>query len=138
MLVISKDILGKILKQGMAESPLEACGYLAGKGANILKHYPMKNIDKSTDHFSLDPKEQFAVIKNVRAEGLELIAVYHTHPRSQARPSAEDIRLAFDPSIIYVIVSLLDKVPSLKAYRIIKGVVNEEGVVIKDNGGNNG
>jgi proteasome lid subunit RPN8/RPN11 len=127
MLVINKDIIDKIMEQGRREAPLEACGYLAGKDEKIVKYYPMKNIDKSTDHFSLDPKEQFAVIKDVRGEGLELIAVYHTHPKSYARPSSEDIRLAYDPNIIYIIVSLLDN--AVRAYRIIKGVVSEEEVI---------
>jgi proteasome lid subunit RPN8/RPN11 len=120
---ISKGILEMIYEQAEEEAPLEACGYLAGKEGVITSHYKMTNVDKSETHFSLDPKEQFQVAKSVRANGSDLIAVYHSHPASPARPSEEDIRLAHDSSIIYVIVSLENEDRTCAAFTIKNGIV---------------
>ncbi len=123
---ITKGILEKIYEQAEEEAPLEACGYLAGKEGFITSRYKMTNVDKSETHFSLDPKEQFQVAKSVRADGSNLIAVYHSHPASPARPSEEDIRLAHDSSIIYVIVSLENENRTCGAFTIKNGMVTPE------------
>ena len=123
---ISKGILNKIYEQAEEEAPLEACGYLAGKEDVITAHYRMTNVDQSETHFSLDPKEQFRVAKSVRADGSELVAVYHSHPASPARPSEEDIRLAHDSSIIYLIVSLENGHRTCGAFTIKDGLVTPE------------
>ena len=123
---ISKGILEKIYRQAEEEAPLEVCGYLAGKEGVVTSHYEMTNVDQSETHFTLDPKEQFQVAKSVRANGTELIAVYHSHPTSPARPSEEDIRLAHDSSIIYVIVSLENDNRTCGAFKIKDGTVTTE------------
>ncbi len=100
---IKKFIIDEIKEHGLKDAPIEACGYLAGiKRDNIiLKSIKMKNVDNSPEHFSFDVKEQFAVMKNLRNEGLEILGVYHTHPITAARMSEEDIRLANDINLIY-------------------------------------
>jgi proteasome lid subunit RPN8/RPN11 len=117
MIQIKQDLVDQIIDHAQRVDPIEACGYLAGKGDVVLKMYPMTNIDHSPEHFSLDPLEQLKVRKEARRDGMDIIAVYHSHPASPARPSDEDIRLAHDPDIIYVIVSLASDEPVLKAYK---------------------
>lgn len=123
---IPQHIVEAIYAQAVQETPVEACGYLAGKEAEVFKHYPMTNADQSAEHFSLDPKEQFAIIKQTRAEGLDIIAVYHSHPATPARPSEEDIRLAYDPNISYVIASLANNQHTIKSFTIKNGNVEQE------------
>ena len=132
MLTITSELIARILEQGQKAKPLEACGYLAGIDGQITEIYPLTNIDQSPEHFSLDPKEQFAAIKAARGAGLEILAVYHTHPQSPARPSAEDIRLAYGPNIIYLIVSLLPEEVRTRAFKITNGQVTEEKLTIKE------
>jgi len=108
--------------------PIEACGYLAGKNGEISESFPMSNIDKSPEHFSFDPKEQFKVIKAARAKGLELIVVYHSHPASPARLSKEDLRLAYDPNTIHLIYSLLNQ--EIKAFKVVNGDIKEEAIEV--------
>ncbi len=129
---IPKDIVDVIFAQGEKETPNEACGYLAGRDGVVAKAIPLTNADHSPDHFSLDPREQFAIIRRLRADGLEAVAVYHTHPASPARPSAEDIRLAYDPAILYVIASLQGR-HDIQAFHICQGRVTPEPILIEEN-----
>jgi len=131
---IPREIIDTILAQGERETPNEACGYLAGTAGEVKKAIPLTNVDRSPKHFSLDPREQFAALRQVRAEGLEILAVYHTHPATPARMSAEDIRLAYDPAIVYVIVSLVPGRREAKAFRIRQGTVTDETLVVEDKG----
>ena len=129
---IKKDIQDKIIKHAQEEAPIEACGYLASQDGVIVRHYEMKNIDQSLEHFSFDPKDQFFVVRDARAQGPEISAVYHSHPASPARPSAEDIRLAYDPSLSYVIVSLAGGRRDVKSFRIVRSNAAAEEMEIID------
>ena len=127
---IKKDILKSIIAHAKKLVPIEACGYLAGQDDVIIKHYELTNTDQSKEHFSFDPAEQFATVKDARANGLNVSAVYHSHPETPARPSQEDIKLAYDPNISYVIVSLADGGEDVKSFRIKDGQVSPEDIEI--------
>lgn len=134
ILQITKSVYDEMVGHAQRQMPLEACGYLAGITATpsrpsgdspldpvMAKTFiPMTNIDKSPEHFTFDPKEQFAAIKQVRQSGESLLAVYHSHPETPARLSAEDVRLFNDPNMIYVIVSLAAATPEVNAYTVRK------------------
>ena len=125
-LEIPSNIFERMVEQAKAEAPIEACGILAGSGGKVEKLYKMTNADKSCDHFMMEPKEQFTVVKDIRSAGLKMLAIYHSHPQTPARPSAEDIRLAFTPDVIYVIVSVQDaKRPNVKGFLIEDDMVTE-------------
>jgi proteasome lid subunit RPN8/RPN11 len=121
---IPSDIFEKMVAQAKAQAPVEACGILAGKNNRVEKLYEMTNADNSNDHFMMEPKEQFAVAKDIRSAGLEMQAIYHSHPATQAKPSAEDIRLSLTPDVTYVILSLQNpKNPDVKGFAIEDSVV---------------
>ncbi|HIJ90468.1 MAG: M67 family metallopeptidase [Desulfobulbaceae bacterium] len=124
-LKITQKIVNAVLAHGRRAEPNEACGYLAAKDGVINRIFELTNIDEAPDHYSMDPVEQFATVRQIRAEGLQLAAAYHTHPETPARPSVEDIRLANDPNIVYLIGSLMAGVEPVLAYKIKKGVVTE-------------
>ena len=126
MLKIPKKIVEKIIKQGLSDAPLEACGILAGKDGQVEKIYLMTNRDNSNEHYTMVPEEQFRVVKDIRNNGFEMLAIYHTHPETPARPSQEDISLALTPDVIYVIASLVDaKKPDIMGFLIEDGLVNK-------------
>lgn len=104
---------------------MEACGYLAGRLQIADTFYPLTNAVQSGERFSFDPKEQFRIHKQARAQGLEIYAVYHSHPASTARPSAEDIRQAHDPGKLHVIISLAGGREDVKTFRIQNAQVTE-------------
>jgi proteasome lid subunit RPN8/RPN11 len=92
----------------------------------------MTNSDHSADHFLMEPAEQFKVVKSLRAAGRRVLAIHHSHPASPSRPSAEDIRLALTPDVLYTILSLQGPAnPVLKAFAICEGVVTEHPLAIE-------
>ena len=123
---IKKSIVEQLIQHARADVPLEACGYLAEAGAVVTALFRMKNADASPEHFSFESAEQFAAVRQMRTAGVRLRAVYHSHPASPARPSPEDIRLANDPALSYVIVSLAGGQPEVKSFRIRDGQVAVE------------
>ncbi len=126
MLHILKETLDAVIAHAGAEAPCEACGYLAAKHGIVVRHYPLTNVDASPEHFSLRPEEQFAAVREMRAAGLHLKAVYHSHPTSAAEPSEEDIQLAGDPDISYVIVSLEGGPGRVRSFKIRGGRAERE------------
>lgn len=131
MLEIPETIHKAVVDHAQSGFPLEVCGILGGSGGVVTSHYPMTNTDASNEHFMMDPKEQFAVVKALRAAGEEMLAIYHSHPESPARPSQEDIRLALTPNVCHLIVSVMDReAPVAKAFKISDGVVEPVAVTL--------
>lgn len=130
MLKINKEVIEAIVDHAKREAPLEACGYLAGKDGVAVMAYPLTNADTSENHFSPKPEEQFAAVRQMRAAGQRLCAVYHSHPCSEAEPSEEDIRLAYAPEISYVIISLAGGTEMVRSFTIESSVVAKEEVKI--------
>ena len=126
MVTMDKVVIPGMIAHAKQEAPIEACGYLAEKDGVIVKQYGLKNTDASREHFSLDPEEQFEAVRDMRQNGLKLAAVYHSHPTTAARPSQEDIKLAYDPGLSYVIISLAGEAASLSSFRIRDGQVTSE------------
>lgn len=122
---LTQEAYEAVVAQARAELPNEACGYLLGNGDVVTQNYPMTNADKSPEHFSIVPSEQFAALRYARANGLKIIANWHSHPSTPSRPSAEDIRLAFDPTIAYFILSLAEEEPVFNAFWIKDGEVQK-------------
>jgi [CysO sulfur-carrier protein]-S-L-cysteine hydrolase len=132
MIKIKRSVYNEIIAHAKLELPNEACGYLAGTDNDVVLSYRLTNIDHSPEHFSFDPAEQFRALKDARGNGLQIIANYHSHPLTPARPSVEDIRLAYDPEIGYVIISLAVETPDVKAFRIVNGIVEHEEIEITE------
>ena len=127
MIRIPQGILDNLIAHAKAGFPLEVCGILGGEGESVSTIYRMTNTDASNEHFMMDPKEQFTVVKDLRAKGLAMLAIYHSHPETPARPSEEDIRLALTPDVSYMIISLADADnPIIKSYNINSGNVQAE------------
>jgi proteasome lid subunit RPN8/RPN11 len=131
---ISKADYQSILTHARTAAPNEACGLIAGftdgKNKTVKKVYMLTNLDNSAEHFSLDPKEHLAAVKDMRANGFVPLGNFHSHPTTPARPSDEDMRLAYDGSASYLILSLTADEPALKSFYIENGAVNEENLKI--------
>ena len=124
MILITASQYETIVKYCKSGLPNECCGLLGGvvEGDKkiIKKVYFLTNVDKSPMHFSMEPKEQFAAIKDMRSNNLQLLENFHSHPSSPARMSEEDKRLAFDVNLSYLILSLAKNNPIIKSFNIDK------------------
>lgn len=121
MIHLPKHLQKFITELALKDDPIETCGYLAGTGNEVKEIYPMRNIDNSRIKYSFEPEQQFKVVKKARKKKLSLIGVYHSHPTSHARMSKRDLEFVRDPKMFYVIVSIISKVPVVKAFNVIDG-----------------
>lgn len=130
MLKLKKKDYQRILAHSIEGLPNEACGLLGGYedgGDHIVTDvYLLRNVDESREHFSMDPAEQLGAVKDIRARKRQLLGNFHSHPESPSRPSQEDIRLAYDSKMHYLILSLMEEEPVLNSFHIEKGEVTKE------------
>mgnify|MGYP003326116350 FL=1 len=111
--------------------PNEACGLLLGPMVDgqptgvVAEARPCVNADASARTYTVAPKDLLRAMRDAEAAGIEIIGVWHSHTHTTAYPSPTDVRQAVDPSWIYVIVSLADGIPVLRAYRIVDERIGE-------------
>lgn len=130
---ITHNIYLQLIDAAETAIPNEACGLLAGKGDEVTKFYEMTNADASPEHFTMLPKEQFAAVKDMRASGSEILAIWHSHPETPPRMSEEDIKLAYAPGAVHIILSLAaSSKHEIKGFKVIDGVPQAIDVIIMD------
>lgn len=111
--------------------PHEACGLfggpmLGGEPTGVIgRVYPCANADESALTFTVEGRDYLAASRDVETRGEEIVGVWHSHTHSDPYPSPTDVERAVDPAWLYVIVSLRDAAPTLRAYRIRSGASAE-------------
>ena len=129
---IRREDVDRIIEHARKWLPAEACGLVAGIDhedgtREIKKVYLLTNVDNSNEHFTIDLKEHLAAIKDMRAEGLNPLGNWHSHPESPSRSSEEDIRLAVDKKASYLILSLMNPdEPDLNSFHVENGISTKE------------
>jgi proteasome lid subunit RPN8/RPN11 len=118
MVRIPKSIYLEMIEHAKKESPLECCGILGGKNHTVEKGFELQNADKSPVRYSISPQEQFKVFEEMEKESMEMVAIYHSHTHTIPFPSETDVKLAFYPGVSSIIISLKEKDPVVKAFRI--------------------
>jgi proteasome lid subunit RPN8/RPN11 len=126
MFVIPQALYTTMLEHVQAAYPLEACGLLGGEDGRALRLYPVDNILQSPTHYEMHPLQQVQAMLDIEAQGMALLAVYHSHPHGPARPSPTDIALAYYPEALQLIRSLQTlQQPEVHACTIVDGIVVE-------------
>jgi [CysO sulfur-carrier protein]-S-L-cysteine hydrolase len=118
---LSEAQVNEIIAHAREASPEECCGLIGGliegKAQTIYRTRNIANDPLTT--YEAAPEDLFAAQRAMRECGEQLLAIYHSHPRSaDPEPSATDVRLAYYPSAVYLIVGLGAPEPSLRAFRI--------------------
>ncbi len=119
-LQIQSRVLAGVADHARTEAPRECCGLLVGSGDLIDEYIRTDNIKESEVEYEIDPAQHFAAIKRTRQMGRAILGGYHSHPRSPAVPSPTDLAQAH-AEFLYVIVSLCDALPDIRAYRLVHG-----------------
>ena len=111
-----------MLAHARRDAPRECCGLLAGRGRRIELAIPMANIDKRPRaRFQIDPAEHVAVRRALRllAPALQIVGVYHSHPKGPAKPSISDVAEWYYPDWYYAIVD--GRRDAIRVFQIRKG-----------------
>lgn len=123
---ISRGVSERLLAEARANPEIECCGLLAGRGVVISAVLPANNALQSAKAYEIVPEELFAIFRRMRAEGLEHLGIYHSHPRGENFPSPRDIERAFYPEAAYLIVNPQPAAARpIRAFRIREGQSRE-------------
>lgn len=115
---ITDTVRAALEEHALMSRPSECCGLLSGSNGLITAIHPLRNdADKPETRYFATPEELFAAMRRIREAGQALLGVYHSHPRTQAYPSASDVEMAFYPEAFYFIISLEPQV-ELRAFKI--------------------
>jgi proteasome lid subunit RPN8/RPN11 len=120
---LQRSLVNEIISHARECAPRECCGLVGGTTSGRAQTiYPMRNAAADPlVTYEASPEDLFAAQRSMRRRGEQLLAIYHSHPRSaDPKPSATDVRLAYYPSAVYFIVGLGGEQPSLGAFRILE------------------
>ena len=100
-------LISPALRQQMQEHvteclPEEACGLLGGQGGRAEIVLPVENVLHSPSRFRMEPSEQIRAMTEIEQRGLELMAIYHSHPSGPEVLSATDLAELAYPEAIYL------------------------------------
>ncbi|PYU20552.1 MAG: hypothetical protein DMG30_20940 [Acidobacteria bacterium] len=123
---ISRAAFDRLLAEARANPNIECCGLLAGREGIISAVLPAKNALQSAMAYEIAPEELFALFRRMRAEALEHLGIYHSHPKGENSPSPLDLERAFYPDAAYLIISAdLNASNTVRAFRIVAGRARE-------------
>ena len=126
---IRRNAVDAITTHARRESPRECCGLLLGTDREIREAVAVANVaDEPHRHFRVSPADHFALIRRCRdtlsleSKVVEIIGVYHSHPRGAPVPSPTD-RQEATADFLYVIAGPTGGSTTfeLRAYRLVEG-----------------
>ncbi|HNT23972.1 MAG TPA: M67 family metallopeptidase [Anaerolineales bacterium] len=105
-LIIPADLWGLVQAHAGRCLPEEACGLLAGLDGCVQMCYEITNTLHSATRFRMDAQEQVRAFMDFEQRGLELLAIYHSHPAGPLEPSSTDLVEFAYPGVLYLILTL--------------------------------
>jgi proteasome lid subunit RPN8/RPN11 len=120
--LIRSGVVSEALAHARDEAPRECCGLLLGAAGRVERAYRARNALHSTTRYLVNPEDHFAALRAARADGLEVVGAYHSHPASPAEPSPRDHAEASYPGFLYLIVGNVTAAsPDIRAYSFESG-----------------
>jgi proteasome lid subunit RPN8/RPN11 len=127
---ISRELYDEMIRHARAEAPKECCGMIASRDGEAVSLHRARNVaDNPVKLYVMDSQEQYRIQNEIEDAGLDLGAIYHSHPASQPEPSRTDQALAAIgdgedrhpayPGTLYIIVGLANpERPDVRAWSI--------------------
>ena len=103
----------------LTEKPLECCGILGGRHGHAWEIYKLPNADQSETRYNADPQALIRAVQEMRRNGTEIMAIYHSHPRWQPIPSQTDLKENHYGEVPRIIVGLLKSPPECRVWRFL-------------------
>lgn len=113
MLKIDNEPWSVMLQHAKDAFPKECCGILLGvlddERRTVTAAVPCRNAydGEQADRFLIDPVDQLAAQKRARAEDLEVLGFFHSHPDCDAYFSATDLANSW-PWYSNVVISIMN------------------------------
>jgi [CysO sulfur-carrier protein]-S-L-cysteine hydrolase len=121
-LALPPALYTEMLAHVLSDPALEMCGLLSGREGVVDRVWPVPNALRSPVAYRMDGPE-FA--EAMIGCGFEPLGIFHSHPAGPPLPSPTDIAEAAYPDSLYVVISLQNSPPSVRAFRIAAGQVGE-------------
>ncbi len=123
MIILARAHADEMLAHALRVLPEECCGLVGGVNESSASVYPLQNTARAPQvRYEARPEDLFAAQKRMRVRGEELIAIYHSHPRAaEPAPSETDVRLAYYPEAVYLIIGIHGSRPVMRGFRIYVG-----------------
>ena len=98
-------LAGQLRHLAQKARPLEVVGLLSGPREGVVSAiYPLENIAQEPErNYLAEPAGLLRAITAMRADRLELVGIYHSHPNGPTTPSGTDIERA-EWDVPYLIV----------------------------------
>jgi len=113
------------MKQHVEELfPQESCGLLAGHNRFADLMIPVTNELGSPVRFRVEPLELLNALEHIDSLGLEMLAIFHSHPKGPEIPSPTDIADAEYP-VVNIIWSPINRVWQARGFWIENGDFDE-------------
>lgn len=119
-LVLTKEVVNGVINHSRQGKPEEICGLLRGRDNHTFEVIRGHNVaEDKVNNYDVDPQTLLRQFEFEEA-GDRMVAIYHSHPISEAYPSATDAWSAHYPEAFYLICSLEDdEKPVLRAFRLL-------------------
>ncbi|MBI5302244.1 MAG: M67 family metallopeptidase [Chloroflexi bacterium] len=133
-MLVTQMQLAQLIAQAQRDAPNETCGIIGGTEGRALGIFPLTNTDPTPRvRYNADPHELLAAFRAMDDQGWEHLAIYHSHPASEAYPSGVDVARAFYPDVVYILITLMNpEQPHVRAFRIVAGAISEITLEVKD------
>ena len=129
---ITRELCEQMVAHAREEAPNECCGMVGSSDGQAVAVYRAVNAEASPLRFRIDPEEQLELHNRIEDAGLELGAIYHSHTRTEPRPSQTDINFAkMWPGVLWIIVGLVGGQPDVQTWRIDDGRVSDAELVVE-------
>ena len=138
MLLLPKSVREELFLAVSRGYPHETCGVLVGvpdgENSRVIRSVEARNLneERAHDRFQLDPRDFNSADTAARADGFDIIGVWHSHPDHPAKPSATDLERAWE-GWSYVIISVSKDGPQeLRSWRLAGKAFDEEQVTYEE------
>jgi proteasome lid subunit RPN8/RPN11 len=123
---IASDLLDEIVAHSREDAPNECCGLVGGRDGAATTIYRARNEFASPTRYNVHPQDLIRIVNAIESAGEELVAIYHSHTRSEAYPSETDVNLAANwPDPLYLICSLAGEEPDVRGFQIHDRAIEE-------------
>ena len=123
-LTLTAEQLQKMIAHVDSLAPLEACGLLAGRDSRVESVIEVTNQAQSPVRFVMDPIEQLRAFEWIDSQGLDLVAIFHSHPAGPETVSPTDIADSAY-AVVQIILSRMDGSWRARGFWIENGLYRE-------------